>query len=135
MNNKNIVGNGSKATLPGGQNLSDKIQENKAKQTLNNINNSTVNKTGSIDNNVDKQNEQSTNNKKSDTTNSVKSKADNVAKNIGSEALKKSLKAAFPYIPQFIINKLVDSNLGQEVIEKQLNNTKRKIIFAAIGIA
>lgn len=135
MNNKNIVGNGSKATLPGGQNLSDKIQENKTKQTLNNINNSNVNKTGSIDNNVDKQNEQSTNNKKSDTTNSVKSKADNVAKNIGSEALKKSLKAAFPYIPQFIINKLVDSNLGQEVIEKQLNNTKRKIIFAAIGIA
>lgn len=133
MNNKNIVGNGSKATLPGGQNLSDKIQENKTKQTLNNINNSTANKSNDIDENLEDQKETS-NNKKDNSTNG-KSKVDNAAQEVGSEALKKSLKAAFPYIPQFIINKLVDSKMGQEVIEKTLNKFKKKMIFFLIGAA
>lgn len=126
MNNKNIVGNGSKATLPGGQKLSDKIQENKTKQNINNTNRNSLN--NSIGNN------DLTNKNKENNQEQNKSKVDNAAQNMGSEALKKSLKAAFPYIPQFIINKLVDSKLGQEVIEKTLNKTKKKMIFAALGI-
>lgn len=125
MNNKNMIGNGSKATLPNGQKLSDKIQENKTKQSINNANRNSVN--NSIGNN------DLTNKNKENTQEQNKSSLDNAAQNIGSEALKKSLKAAFPYIPQFIINKLVDSKLGQEVIEKTLNKTKKKMIFLLIG--
>lgn len=125
MNNKNIIGNGSKATLPDGQKLSDKIQENKIKQGLNNnVNNNNSNSSvSSLD--------QKDNNNEND---KGKSKVDNSIQNVGSEALKKSLKAAFPYVPQFLINKLVDSNLGQAVIEKTLNKTKQKIIFGVLGI-
>lgn len=124
MNNKNIVGNGSKATLPGGQKLSDKIQENKTKQGINNNNVNNSNQTNSGESN---------NKKPENKGEKKKSTVDNAAQQVGSEALKKSLKAAFPYIPQFIINKLVDSKMGQEVIEKTLNKTKRKIIFGLLG--
>lgn len=123
MNNKNIVGNGSKATLPGGQKLSDKIQENKTRQGLNNnISGNQSNNFGGLKNKSPENGEEK-----------KKSKVENIAQQAGSEALKKSLKAAFPYIPQFIINKLVDSKKGQEIIEKTLNKTKRKIIFGLIG--
>lgn len=125
MNNKNIIGNGSKATLPGGQKLSDKIQENKTKQGVNNNISGKPSNFPSGDNSNNKKEENGEEKKKS--------KVDNVASQVGSEALKKTLKTAFPYIPQFIINKLVDSKLGQEVIEKQLNKTKKKIIFGLLG--
>ena len=123
MNNKNIVGNGSKATLPDGKNLSDKIQESRLKQGINNNVNS-----------LNHNNSEGLGSKKNESEDKKKkSNAENVAQQAGSEALKKSLKAAFPYIPQFIINKLVDSKKGQEVIEKTLNKTKRKIIFGLLG--
>ncbi len=131
MNNKNIVGNGSKATLPGGQKLSDKIQENKTKQGLNNDTNSNV--ANSVNGGEQSKGSDSSKKGQNNGEDKKKNKVENVAQQAGSEALKKSLKAAFPYIPQFIINKLVDSKKGQEVIEKTLNKTKRKIIFGLLG--
>ena len=112
MNGKKIMGNAGKATLPGGKKMSDfkKLPQaaNKNSQT-------------SGSNGDNKEAEEKKN-----------SKADQLAKGVGSEALKKGLKTAFPYIPQFVINKLVDSKLGQEVIEKTLKKTKKKIIVVAI---
>ena len=135
MNNKNIIGNGSKATLPGGQKLSDKIQENKTKQSLNNnINGSNLNE------NVDatkssKGNEENGENKKS--------KLDNVTQQAGTEAARTALKAfaaSAPYtawipkgIRDKIVDKVVDSKLGQEAIEKQGKKLKRKVVLALVG--
>lgn len=134
MNGKKIVGNGSKATLPGGQKLSDKIQENKTKQGLNNNPNKKNNNNLNGNDNLNSNSKSSTKNQKGEEK--PKGKLDNAAQGLGSEALKKSLKAAFPYIPQFIINKLVDSKMGQALIEKTLNKTKKKIIFGIVaGVA
>lgn len=117
MNGKKIIGNGGKATLPGGKKMDDFKKPPQAGNK-----NSLPNSLGGnkdVNNGEEKQ----------------KSKTDQIAQGVGSEALKKGLKTAFPYIPQFIINKLVDSNLGQKVIEKTLNKTKRKMIFMAISVA
>lgn len=130
MNGKKIVGNGSKATLPDGQKLSDKIQENKTKQGLNNNPNKKNNNNLNGNDNLNSNSKSSTKNQKGEEK--PKGKLDNAAQGLGSEALKKSLKVAFPYIPQFIINKLVDSKMGQALIEKTLNKTKKKIIFGII---
>lgn len=112
-----MVGNGNKATLPGGK----KIDDYKKNQSINNENKLTNN----------------SNEKKDDKGNgeNKKSNADNLGQNVASEATKKALKASFPYIPQFVINKLVDSNLGQKVIESTLNKTKRKMIFMLVATA
>lgn len=125
MNGKKISGNASKATLPGGQKLSDKIQENKVKQGLNNNQNKLS--SNNIQDNVNGKENSKQNNK-----NDNKGKLANTAQGLGSEALKKSLKAAFPVVPQFIINKLVDSKIGQALIEKTLTKTKNKIVFGLV---
>lgn len=116
MNNKNIVGNGSKATLPGGK----KMEDYKKPPSYNSVTktNAAVG-SGSDPQQIEEK---------------QKSKGEQVAQAASSEALKASLKAAFPYIPQFIINKLVDSNLGQSVIEKQLKQIKMKITLAVVGV-
>lgn len=126
MNGKKISGNASKATLPGGQKLSDKIQENKVKQGLNNNQNKLS--SNNIQDNVNGKENSKQNNK-----NDNKGKLANTAQGLGSEALKKSLKAAFPVVPQFIINKLVDSKIGQALIEKTLTKTKNKIVFGLVA--
>ena len=113
MNDKKIVGNGSKATLPGGK----KMDDYKKPPSYNSITNSNAMAGSENQNQSQKSDEKQ------------KSKGEQVAQKASSEALKTSLKAAFPYIPQFIINKLVDSDLGQEVIEKQLKGIKRKIML------
>ena len=116
MDIKKIGGNGSKATLPGGKKMTDFKKNPQTKKNSNLL-------TNGSGNNINNGNEEK-----------PKSKGEQLAQNVGSEALKKSLKAAFPYIPQFVINKLVDSKLGQKVIEKTLNRTKKKMIFIIIGI-
>ena len=130
MKDKNIlnnvgksVGNGSKATLPNGENLSDKIQQNKVNQGVNGTNKfqSSNNSSLGMDNSNDDKKE-------------TKSKEEQAVGNVASEALKTSLKASFPYIPQFVINKLVDSKLGQTLIERQLREIKTKMIFGIIGV-
>lgn len=118
MNEKKMVGNGSKATLPGGK----KMDDYKKPPSYNSITNSNAMAGSENQNQSQKSDEKQ------------KSKGEQVAQKASSEALKTSLKAAFPYIPQFIINKLVDSDLGQEVIEKQLKGIKRKIMLYAAGI-
>ena len=115
MNNKKIVGNGSKATLPGGK----KMEDYKKPPSYNSLT-----KTNAM---------AGSGNQPEQTEGKQKSKGEQLAQNASSEALKASLKAAFPYIPQFIINKLVDSDLGQAAIEKSLKEVKKKIIFAVIG--
>lgn len=116
------MGNAGKATLPNGEKLSDKIQQNKVNQGVNN--NKQQNNNSS----------QNTNGKNNGEEEKPKSKAEQAAGDMASEALKKGLKAAFPYIPQFIINKLVDSKLGQSIIEKRLKGMKTKIMFGIIGV-
>lgn len=135
MNNKNIIGNGSKATLPGGQKLSDKIQENKTKQGLNNNINSRNLNGNFNDTKSSKGNKDNSENKKS--------KLDNVTQQAGTEATRTALKAfaaSAPYtawipkgIRDKIVDKVVDSKLGQEAIEKQGKKLKRKVVFALIG--
>lgn len=122
MDGKKIIGNASKATLPNGK----KMEEFKKQPSFNS------NKINNMTNKSSLQNSEQEN--KASEEEKPKSKAEQVAGDVASEALKKSLKAAFPYIPQFIINKLVDSNLGQAVIEKQLKGMKIKIILGLIGV-
>lgn len=119
MNGKKIVGNGSKATLPGGK----KMEDFKKGPQVKNNNNPLLNNSDNGNNNDIEGKEK------------PRSKGEQLAQDVGSEAMKKSLKAAFPYIPQFIINRLVDSKLGQKVIEDTLKRTKKKMILILLGIA
>ncbi len=137
MKGKNIVGNGSKATLPGGQNLSDKIQENKTKQGLNNNQNKLNNASNFNMQNSSSDNEENNGEKK-------KSKTDQAIQQGGTEAARIALKTAAasnPYtawipkgIRDKIVDKVVDSNLGQKVIEKQGKKLKTKMIMIVISI-
>lgn len=137
MNGKKISGNGSKATLPGGQNLSDKIQENKIKQGLNNNQNKPSN--------INNQNIQdSTSDNKENDGGKKKSKVDNAIQQGGTEASRVALKTAAasnPYtgwipkgIRDKIVDKVVDSKLGQKVIEKEGKKLKRKMVMAIVGV-
>lgn len=142
MNNKNMIGNGSKATLPGGQKLSDKIQENKTKQGLNNNQNKLNNRTPNENNDLENNKEQNSNKNSGE---KGKSKTDNAIQQGGTEAARTALKAfaaSNPYtawIPKGIrdklVDKIVDSNLGQKVIEKQGKKLKMQIILIVIAIA
>lgn len=137
MNGKKIVGNGSKATLPGGQKLSDKIQENKTKQGLNNNQNKSNNSANSGNNKNQNSSQDKNNGEKG------KSKTDNAMQQGGTEAARVALKAfaaSNPYtawIPQGIrdkiVDKIVDSNLGQQVIEKQGKKLKTQIVLVVIA--
>lgn len=146
MNNKNIVGNGSKATLPGGQKLSDKIQENKTKQALNN-NASGNQKSGSANSPINEKQQSSGNDASKSNQNNdedKKSKLDNAAQKTGTEAARVALKTAAgsnPYtawipkgIRDKIVDKVVDSNLGQKAIEKQGKKLKTKMILILISV-
>lgn len=135
MNNKNIVGNGSKATLPGDQKLSDKIQENKIKQGVNNNSNN-------ISADRDSNDSSKLNNKK-DNQNEEK-KSSNSGSKTGTETTRTALKKAAsvsPYtawipkgIRDKIVDKAVDSKLGKEAIEKQGKKLKRKMTLLLISI-
>ena len=144
MNNKNIVGNGSKATLPGGQKLSDKIQENKTKQGLNNNISGKTNSNNS--NSSEKENASTTKSSKGkgDNGENKKSKLDNATQQAGTEAARVALKTAAasnPYtawIPKGIrdklVDKVVDSKMGQKAIEKQGKKLKTKMILILISV-
>lgn len=131
MNNKKIVGNGSKATLPGGQKLSDKIQENKVK---NNIGNNTSRGTNSTS--TSSSNEQQGNQK-------GKSGLGSNAQAVGTEAAKEGLKKAAGTIPwtkwipkgirDKIIDKFMDSGAGQAAVEKTMKSIKNKIMLLVIS--
>lgn len=129
MNNKNMIGNGSKATLPDGK----KMEDYKKPPTFNNQAN--INNSSNNGDNSDPDSTENKKNNKSGEEEKPKNKAEQVGGQVASEALKKSLKAAFPIIPQFMINKLVDSKIGQEAIEKTLKGIKKKIILIGLGIA
>ena len=143
MNNKNMIGNGSKATLPGGQKLSDKIQENKTKQNLNNNNNGKVNNSNNNLNGKENSNNSKSSKGKEENGENKKSKLDNATQQAGTEAARTALKtfaASNPYtswipkgIRDKIVDKIVDSKLGQEAIEKQGKKLKRKVVFALLG--
>lgn len=142
MNNKNIVGNGSKATLPGGQKLSDKIQENKTKQGLNN-NAGGNQKSGNANSPINEKQHSSSNGASKNNGEDKKSKLDNVTQQAGTEAARTALKAfaaSAPYtawipkgIRDKIVDKVVDSKLGQEAIEKQGKKLKRQVVLALVG--
>ena len=79
------MGNASKATLPKGEKLSDKIQQSKVNQG--------VNSTNRTQNQSSFQNPSRGNNGEEE---KPKSKVEQAAGDVASEALKKGLKAAFP---------------------------------------
>lgn len=132
MDGKKIVGNGSKATLPNGQNLSDKIQENKTKHNIENNNSRGTKGTSTANNNAD-------NNEK------TKSKGQQAAQATGTEAAKQALKTAAGTIPYTkwipkgirdkIIDKFMDSGMGQAAVEKGLRQIRTRMIMIIVAVA
>ena len=144
MNNKNMIGNGSKATLPGGQKLSDKIQENKTKQGLNNNVNGKANNGNNNLNEKENSNNAKSSKGKEENGENKKSKLDNATQQAGTEAARVALKtfaASNPYtswipkgIRDKIVDKIVDSKLGQSAIEKQGKKLKLQMVLVLVAV-
>lgn len=121
------VGNGSKATLPNGQKLSDKIKDNKTKNKLGGAGN----KKGGSDKSKNGKDKQKKPGAMGDT-----------AQQVGTEAAKQALKLAADVIPytkwipkgirDAIIDKFMDSGMGQAAVEKALKDTKNMLIMIII---
>ncbi len=127
MNNKNIIGNGSKATLPGGKKMEDyKKTPSYNSMTKPNVMNNAV-----------------SGNEAEETEGKQKSKGQQTAQAAGTEAAKQALKTAAGTIPYTkwipkgirdkIIDKVMDSGLGQAAVEKAMKDVKRKIIMIIVG--
>lgn len=126
MNNKKIVGDGSKATLPGGK----KMEDYKKPPSYNSTTKTNA-AAGSGNNPEQSEGKQ-------------KSKGEQAAQATGTEAAKQALKAAAGTIPYTkwipkgirdkIIDKIMDSGAGQAAVEKALKDVKRKMMLAIASL-
>ena len=138
------IGNASKATLPNGEQLSDKIQKNKQNQRVNNPNNN------SNQNNDAKKQQDSNNAEENKTQNSNNQQPQGKTstglpnvQSMGTEAAKQALKTAAGVVPftkwipkgirDKIIDKFMDSSAGQAMVEKGFKKVKMTIMLAIVG--
>lgn len=154
MKGKNVVGNvakagkgAGKATLPNGEKLSDKIQQNKTKQNINNQNKSNSQNDAGKDNKKNNGNESNKNNNKENGQEGKKNSKSSIGlpdtQEMGTEAAKQALKKAAGTIPYTrwipkgmrdkIIDKFMDSPAGQAAVEKGLKKIRLSIILALVG--
>lgn len=136
MNGKKIMGNASKATLPKGNNIAGGVGKatlpnGKKMDDFKKPQSQSFGK--NVMNNISSQNN---NTNGEDGEGKQKSTADQVGQAAASEALKVALKALpwLKIIPRSFIDKLVDSKLGQAIIEKQLTKMKAMIIFGIVAV-
>lgn len=150
MKDKKIMGNASKATLPNGEKLSDKIQQNKVNQGVNNPNkgSSNVNAAGSSNSTNGTASTNGSNKNENNSENQqVKGKTSTGlpdVKGMGTQAAKEALKTAAGTVPYTswipkgirdkIIDKFMDSDAGQAMVEKAFGDIKTKIILAVVGV-
>jgi len=124
------MGNASKATLPKGEKLSDKIQQSKVNQGVNNTNKNSAGKK-----NDDANGKQQPNGKTSSGLPDVQQ--------MGTQAAKEALKKAAGVVPYTkwipkgirdkIIDKFMDSSAGQAMVEKGFKKVKMSLILGIIG--
>lgn len=132
-----LKGNASKATLPNGEKLSNKIQQNKVNQGVNGANKQKNNNANKKDSKNGKDKEKQEGKGKSGIgLPDVQS--------LGTEAAKEALKkaaGAIPYtkwipkgIRDKIIDKFMDSDAGQAAVEKGFKQVRTSIIIGLVGI-
>lgn len=151
MKDKNIMGNANKATLPNGEKLSDKIQRNKVNQGVNDLNKGSFNAAdssnstdGTVSTNGSNKNNKNEDNKEKQQSNGKTSSGLPDVKGMGTEAAKEALKTAAGTVPYTswipkgirdkIIDKFMDSDAGQAMVEKAFREVKTKLILAIVGI-
>lgn len=141
------IGNAGKATLPNGENLSNKLQQNKMKQMGNK--NSPISKSSNNEENNNENNKKSNNsynNNEDNSANQPKGTMPSGLPNVqgmGTEAAKEGLKTAAGAVPYTkwipkgirdkIIDKFMDSGAGQYLVDKTLKETRKKLILILVA--
>lgn len=154
MKDKNILnnvgksmGSANKATLPNGENLSNKIKQNKVNNGVNASKNMGVNssKTGATEGVEGNQSAiNNKNNKKAKQNGGKTSTGLPDVQGMGAEVAREALKQAAGVVPYTrwipkgirdkIIDKFMDSDAGQALVEKAFAQIRMRIILAGVGL-